>query len=225
MNFLAHYMLASKRDSPEYHLGSLFPDFGRRAGIPLLETSFAEKESGPYSELIAGMKLHWFADREFHSSDLFSTGYHLWKTEIAEDISGVHRKFFLYHLLFEMWLDRILMNHNSESATRMYESLERVDGPFIQQFSLEKTEDSENKLLQTLDDFRRRQFILAYEDPGKFAGIAAGVFAHATRQSRSEELRHYLDKKLPDFDRHQELILRKWEEFERDFSKEWQFPH
>lgn len=225
MNFLAHFLLASRRKSADFHLGALLPDFGRRAGIPLQAAAFKNDEERDFPELLAGMHLHWQADKAFHGSDLFSEGYELWKTETEADLTGLRRKFFLYHLLFEMWLDRILMDVNPLHALWMYESLARIDEDKLQHFSKTRARDSGQGLFRTLEDFRNRRFLLDYQDPEKFAGIAAGVFFHATGQARNDLLRPYLISKVESMDGHREIFLRKWEVFEKKFMDAWQYPY
>jgi hypothetical protein len=225
MNFLAHFLLARHRDSPEFHLGSIFPDFGKRAGVPLQQSAFAGLPAGQYSELLAGMQLHWYADRQFHNAELFTSGYHLWKTEFGSSISGLHRSFFLYHLLFEMWLDRVLMQANPDAASIMYQSLESVDHSVVRDFALAHTADQDHLLLQTTEDFKSRKFILQYESPEKFAGIASGVFAHATGQTRNDELRLSIMNQLPRMDLHSYSFLRKWDDFSKNCLDDWEFPY
>jgi|GEM_PF-6306765 hypothetical protein len=225
MNFLAHFLLAQHRDSPDFHLGSIFPDFGKRAGVPLQQSAFAGMVPGRHAELLGGMHLHWYADRLFHNSELFTSGYQLWKTEFGSGISGLHRSFFLYHLLFEMWLDRILMQANPGAAFSMYQSLDCVNNSDVIDFALVYTPDQDKRLFHTTEDFRNRKFILQYENPEKFAGIASGVFAHATGQVRNDELRLFISGLLLRIDRHSESYLRKWDKFAESCLAQWQFPY
>ena len=55
-----------------------------------------------YSGLKSGIELHWMADKKFHQSNLFNLGVALWKVHLEKRFPGVERKFFLFHLLFEM---------------------------------------------------------------------------------------------------------------------------
>jgi hypothetical protein len=220
MNFLAHFILARNRKSPEYHLGALLPDLARRAGIPISKGDFVEINSGGHKDILEGMQLHWLADRHFHNSSLFQEGCNLWKSEIGRDVEGLNRKFFLYHLLFEMWLDRLLLEKHPEAGDEMYESLYQVHEPGFRQFSLDHASDPEFRILSTLQDFQERKFILHYSAEERFAGIATGVFAHITRQAPDPGLKEYLLNKLPSLDRHGDVFLAAWEEFKEKLLSE-----
>ena len=221
MNFLAHFILASQIENPEFHTGSILPDIGRRAGFQLSKSVLPDAFPVQLGLLMAGMDLHWFADKHFHDSAFFWNGYNLWKDEIGFQISGVNRKFFLYHLLFEMWLDRILMSSNPAIGDLMYASLQQTDPELIRLFSFEMAGDHKQKIQDTLTDFNQRKFVLDYANDLKFSGIASGVFAHVTKQNQDADLRELLPKSLSKMDRYSELILKDWELFSDKLMQDW----
>jgi hypothetical protein len=53
---------------------------------------------------------------------LFKEGIEQWKTGLDEKRLKSSKTFFLHHLLFEMWLDRILLNSNPEAGIEMYQN-------------------------------------------------------------------------------------------------------
>lgn len=221
MNFLAHYILASQIENPDFHTGAILPDIGRRAGFQLSKSVLPVEFPAQLELLMAGMDLHWFSDKHFHDSSFFWNGYNLWKDEIGFQISGVNRKFFLYHLLFEMWLDRILQEANPDAGNAMYASLQEADQDLIRLFSFEILGDPTHKIQATLTDFNQRKFVLDYAHDLKFSGIASGVFAHVTKQSQDPELRDLLSKSVIKMDRYSERILKDWEFFSEKLIQDW----
>ena len=225
MNFLAHYILASDRDSAAFHLGALLPDMARRAGVSLDPSRLFHKDASDFEEMRAGIHLHWHADRHFHNSAFFHEGYLLWKNELEPGIGHMNRKFFLYHLLFEMWLDRLLMRSNEVHAPAMYNSLLRLDERDIAGFSGRFLSDSPGRLQETVSDFKERKFILQYAENERFAAIASGVFAHATGQQPDQELKSLLMEVLPGFDQEHALpVEAEWQKFQKELLTGWKYP-
>jgi len=221
MNFLAHYILASQIENPDFHTGAILPDIVRRAGFQLSKSVLPEEFPAQLELLMSGMDLHWFSDKHFHDSAFFWNGYNLWKDQIGFQISGVNRKFFLYHLLFEMWLDRILQEANPDVGPAMYASLQKADPNLIRLFSFDILGDHTQKIQATLTDFNQRKFVLDYTDDLKFSGIASGVFAHATKQNQDTELRDLISKSVLKMDRYSEPVLKDWDLFSKKLIQDW----
>jgi hypothetical protein len=220
MNFLAHFLLAQHRQSPDFHLGSLLPDMVRRAGFRLQEHHFSGLNSDEAQELLIGVRFHWHTDARYHNSDLFLQGYELWKSLISDNIPlQLERKFFLFHLLSEMWLDRILLHRNPEAGQKLYEQILMADEALLRVLSI-RLKDREHKLLSTRRDFLDRRFILDYAHPEKFAGIAAGVFAHASRQPFSAVLQEIIASALHEADHHSGRIQAVWRDFSVSLHRE-----
>lgn len=217
MNFLAHFLLAAHQPSSEFHLGSILPDIARRAGLKIHPQVFQADDSEPagHHELKTGIFLHWKADARFHNHALFRTGCQAWKEVLDPLIPEVHRRFFLYHLLAEMWLDRLLLMQNGDSAAQLYASVRRVEPGLLHAFS-RRLGDHQLKLLHTLDDFHRRRFLLDYADPDHFAAIASGVFSHGSRQLPDPVLRKKIGEVLPELNRFEEDLLLRWVQFSKE---------
>jgi hypothetical protein len=217
MNFLAHFLLARHIDSADFHLGAILPDISRRAGFRIQEQHLSEVNSA--YDLNAGIRLHWHADARFHNSELFHLGFHVWKEALGPLIPETSRKFFLFHLLAEMWLDRLLLLENPDAAFQFYESLASTDAVLVFEMA-ERLGDTNRKLSATLEDFRQRRFILDYAAPEKFASLASGVFAHVSRQEFSIDLRSMIQETLPMLSQSGSKILSLWEDFSAALQKD-----
>lgn len=213
MNFLAHFLLAQAGDPPEFHLGAVLPDLARRAGFRLQEIHLSGLDYRTDFHMINGIRYHWKADAEYHQSALFLQGCEIWKSLISKEIPGqIGRKFFLYHLLSEMWLDRILLKNFPDSGQMLYQSIGKVEDDPLHRLA-HLLCDHQLKLVDTRDDFLYRQFILDYSDPLKFARIAASVFSYASRQSFSPALQEIIASALPSVDKESGSILPVWMDF------------
>lgn len=216
MNFLAHFLLAQHIDSADFHLGTILPDISRRAGFRIQEQHLSEEKST--NQLNAGIRLHWHADARFHNSELFHTGFHVWKEALVPLMPETNRKFFLFHLLAEMWLDRLLLMESPGAAHLFYDSIAGSDTKLILAMS-ERLGDYSSKLTYTLDDFRQRRFILDYEAAENFAALASGVFAHASRQEYSVDLKLMIQEKLPFLSKSGRKMLALWDAFSVSIHK------
>lgn len=195
----------------------MLPDIARRAGFTL-----HEKQVQPlyeqFPDLIDGIRLHWEADRIFHQSELFQFASQVWKSELEKfPMDSVERKFFLVHLLAEMWLDRVLLNLYPDEGQQLYRSMEQVDIQELRQFALKALDDKDGKLLQTVGLFAKRKFILAYAEAETFSDIAVGVFGHVTHQEVNPMVQKAIFSALPQLENQHENLIAMWDDFRLNF--------
>lgn len=220
MNFLAHFELTIGDESPEFQLGGLLPDMAKRAGFQLTSHKITTEHENRFPDLVRGIRLHWLADKHFHQSILFETGNLLWKNALAEvGFPETQRKFFFYHLLFEMWLDRILIKQDVESPAFMYAQLGRVDLSRIEGFSNQVFGENQSQLLSVFRNFTERKFIAAYADASSFANMASGIFGHITHQQDTKKLINPILSALKVLDGNEDKIYRMWMEFRAGLLK------
>lgn len=212
MNFLAHFLLSVHENSSEFHLGSILPDIARRAGIRIDSKAFDSADFPRHSPLEKGVLHHWKSDAIFHNHPLFHRACSIWKEELGPLIPAVSRRFFLFHLLAEIWLDRILMIQNKGAAEWLYASTSQVDHSLLNEFA-KRMGDHQEKMLTTFEEFQTRRFIIDYINPQYFASIASGVFAHGSRQANNPLLRQKIAGILPELDLYQAEMLKAWEQF------------
>lgn len=218
MNFFAHYLLAKHKNSPSYHCGALLPDIAKRAGFLLLEKQ-VQPFYANHRDLIDGIRLHWLSDRLFHQSELFQFASSMWKNQLEfADLKGITKTFFLTHLLAEMWLDRVLLSQFPFGGKEMYESLDKVSGHDIKEFSKLILGDQEGKLASTVIQFSKRKFILAYPNPLEFSEIASGVFGHVTKQTDTQFLVPIVQNTLEILSKKEAALFSNWKSFSQQFS-------
>jgi len=219
MNFLAHYQLAADLEtSPHFFAGAILPDIAKRAGFSTPNSLLKDQQSA-YINLYNGLKFHLEADRFFHNSFLFKEGMEQWKTGLDEKRLKSSKTFFLHHLLFEMWLDRILLHENPEAGIEMYQNLERVESHFLNQFSRSFYTDETGKIQSVFEGFLQRKFVLSYTSDIHFNQIAKGVFENVTNQKSQPELLEILGEKLLEMETRKSQFFSHWNEFKSDFFK------
>jgi hypothetical protein len=219
MNFLSHYLLAKEHDqSPLFLVGSILPDLAKRAGFSTPKVLF-KNESNQDVQLLNGVKFHLKTDKYFHNDSLFKQGIQFWKTDLDEKNIGLSKSFFLHHLLFEMWLDQILLFANPGSANEMYFTLESADFKLLKKFLSDFYLDRNDKIIKVFDGFINRKFVLSYLNPFDFTHIASGVFSHTTNQTIPEHLPEILLKKLDSMKINEAHFLALWENFKTEFLK------
>lgn len=219
MNFLAHYQLTQPGDEDDFRIGSLLPDIARRAEIALHQGKIRNLPDTAFLELIRGMELHWEADRQFHQAPLFDLGVGLWKVYLGKKFPGVERKFFLFHLAFEMWLDRLILKRYPDSAIHMYDDLTLAGKDNLTRFAQVHLGDEEGFLNQTFEQFVNRRFILDYSDSGRFAGIVTDIFSRVTKQEWNENWMDPVVDSLRELERFESDVLFIWEQFSGNFRR------
>ena len=219
MNFLAHYLLATEiESSPLFLVGALLPDIAKRAGFSTpksLFTNTLELET----KLTSGVQFHLKTDKYFHSNHLFQQGMAHWKHNFDEQYLGVSKSFFLHHLLFEMWLDRILLGRELFSGIEMYKTLESIDSKILMEFFSVFYKDDSGKIMKVFEDFISRKFILKYAETSNFSKIASGVFGIITNQLLPLQLDKMILEKLHSMELYETYFLEVWEKFKIDFLK------
>lgn len=220
MNFLAHFDL-TKSDSGDFLIGSLLPDIAKRAGIQITPLKLKTVTGSEFNHIIHGIQFHWFADKAFHSSELFVKGMSLWKSQLESSLPGMERKFFLYHLLFEIWLDRLILSQDPLVGHQMYRSMEASDLNILQKMAEIGFEDGKNRIVHTLKGFVEKRFVLEYSKDESFTGISADVFSSVTNQTRKMEWEYSIQKGLMALQEFEPEILSEWGQFKKDLVSDW----
>jgi hypothetical protein len=201
MNFLAHTEISPFEASPWHYLGCIFPDLAKRAGVNFRSKQFLELEMQLPEDFSKGIALHFEADRLFHNSRLFESGLQIWKSLLRPESADLKRTFFLHHLVFEMWLDRLIMKENQQSGLRFYDVLGGLDSDALQAVFFPAFGSESEKLVSVFQQFMKRKFVLAYTEDSRFAEISTGVFCFITRQKqgliRPSEIEEALERAIP----------------------------
>ncbi len=148
MNYLSHFYIHQKENEPYYNTGLILPDLAR--GFVKSFKATLPEPNLELQALHAGCLQHYQADKIFHSSDFFKWGTQICIEELkqAKFHELVERRWFIGHVLFEMMLDRVLVQHKKQVLFDFYEQLLRVDDDVLKVF-LQLNQSSEiEKLLQ-----------------------------------------------------------------------------
>ncbi len=166
MNYLCHYFVdANPSESPEYHLGLVLPDLARGQIKGLNKADFKK------DNLLRGCYKHLQADKRFHHSHFFEVG----SKQCIEFIkklpftNTIERKWFIGHVLFEMLLDRLLVQHFNDVAPSFYTQLKTIDEQLLNNFLVEFNCPDIARFMKGFNHFRTAAYIANYPDNNLFA--------------------------------------------------------
>ena len=139
MNFIAHYYMDRHVEDSYFFLGVNTPDLvsihNRRIklkehSMPLLMENHA---SAAEVNFYNGALRHLEVDRVFHTSPFFAKETEilsqLFKERFAE--GTIHRSYFLAHILFELMLDRVMMQDDPSLLSSYYGHWDKVPIPEV----------------------------------------------------------------------------------------------
>lgn len=129
------------------------------------------KDSPIFQSIFEGAHRHLNADKRFHGSPFFQ--YYAEKcTDLVKQISffeEVNRRWFIGHILFEMLLDRLLVQHFPTVAPFFYQELRKIKNEdfiqFIKAFGAKEPE----RVWTGFEHFRQAGYIANYPDNNLFA--------------------------------------------------------
>ena len=131
MNFIAHYYLEREHRRDWVVVGVSTPDlvsiYDRKARIKLNGLPADHEVLDPRKkDLLIGVRSHIEADKSFHSAPYFFEETTLLSGMLKEVIHPVEikRTFFIAHILFELIIDKILVQKYPELLTEYYEHME-----------------------------------------------------------------------------------------------------
>jgi hypothetical protein len=131
MNFISHFYLERGRKESLFFIGVSTPDlvsvFDRSVRIKAHLLPPAEAGLSPAQQHFReGVMRHLIADQHFHSSPFFAQEV----ARLSEQFRAclppgtVARSFFVAHVLFELMLDRVLLQADERLASEFYRHLE-----------------------------------------------------------------------------------------------------
>jgi hypothetical protein len=166
VNYLCHFFIdANPQESPEYHTGLILPDLARGQVFGLNKANFLE------NQILKGCQKHFQADKKFHHSTFFENGSKQCIDFIKKMpfTNKVERKWFIGHVLFEMLLDRLLVQHHLEVAPAFYQQIRSVDEQLLQQFLIDFKCPDPARFMRGFEHFRTAAYIGNYPDNNLFA--------------------------------------------------------
>jgi hypothetical protein len=172
VNYLCHFFIdEDAAKSPAFHLGLILPDISRGLVSGLGRHPEAWGDSQFNKDLNKGCAFHLAADKRFHQSAFFEHGssYCLQKVKEIPFSQELNRKWFIGHILFEMLMDRLLVQHMPILVSRFYNNLNLIDAADLREFmNIHHCKDTQ-RFLRNFEHFRQAAYIANYPDNNLFA--------------------------------------------------------
>ena len=172
MNYLSHFYIDEQaQKSAAYHLGLILPDISRGLVKGLGRHTALGNESEFFINLNEGCSKHLAADKRFHASHFFEEGSAkcLEKVKQLPFQETIHRKWFIGHILFEMLLDRLLVQHVPIVAPRFYSYMRQIEETKLADFMNSHNCIDTVRFLRNFEHFRKVGYIANYPDNNLFA--------------------------------------------------------
>ncbi len=183
MNFLAHYVLATRFLSPPpslsaYVVGNALPDLlPLAAGRIRLRPALVERQSAGTDEeaaLRAGVLIHLATDAAFHKTRAFAEA----QAEVSQILAqtafdGIRvRRFFLAHILVELALDAVLLRGDATIADGFYEAVLAAEFADITRWTETTVGQPLPKLPAVMVRFEQSRYLVHYQED---KGVATGL--------------------------------------------------
>lgn len=214
MNFLSHYFLdRNTNDNCYFFAGLCVPDllslYARIFRIPFQKIVFDKEEKSDYNNFLKGLKRHEQVDGLFHNSEFFRRQMRNVSQSLrAQKFHSKNlRGFFLAHIIVELMLDKILIQHYDGLLIEYYEMLGRVDLNLFYQFLNQVNQmwmGTDEKNILTLKDamgrFRERKFLAGFVNRGNIIFALNRMRMSVELDEFSNEDKILLDKILLDYE-------------------------
>lgn len=183
MNFLAHYVLATRFLSPPpslpaYVVGNALPDLlPLAAGRVRLRPALIERQPAGKDEeaaLRAGVLVHLATDAAFHKARAFAEAQAEASRILAQTaFDGIRvRRFFLAHILVELALDAVLLRGDATIADGFYEAFTAADHAGITRWTETTVGQPLPNLTAVLARFGQSRYLVHYQED---EGVATGL--------------------------------------------------
>ena len=183
MNFLAHYVIATRfltpaAPLPSYVVGSALPDLLPLAARRVrLRPALVERQSAMNAEetaLRAGVLAHLATDAAFHKTPAFAEA----QAEVSRILArtpfeGIRvRRFFVAHVLTELALDAVLLRRDRAIADDFYAALAAADYAIVTRWAEATVGQPLPMLPAVLTRFAASRYLYHY---GEDEGVATGL--------------------------------------------------
>ena len=184
MNFLAHYVLATRfltpaGPLPPYVVGSALPDLLPLAASRVrLRPALVERQPAPTAEeaaLRAGILVHLATDAAFHKTPSFAAAQaEAGRLLDQAGFEGIRvRRFFLAHVLTELALDAVLLRSDPTIADDFYAAFAAADRARVTRWTEAAVGGLLPDLPAVLTRFARSRYLYQYaEDEGVAMGLS-----------------------------------------------------
>jgi len=183
MNFISHYYIFHPNENPAFISGLILPDITRKAHKKFRLTQEYNDISKQFDHLQKGIYMHFETDKIFHDAPFFKT--HTSALKAIANKNAVFEKdkytYFFAHLVFEMMIDKILLDRDAEIGIHFYNMLLQADQLLIQNYiSAIDKQQYLNDFKSYYQRFLESQYLNKYTAEGGLAYALKRVFANAT---------------------------------------------
>lgn len=209
MNYFAHYFFDHQPENHYYNAGLLMPDFARVADGAKrinIHLDFDGNLQPTLHQLNKGSQQHYHTDARFHNSTFFKH-----QTSRLEVLFALHnfprhnqRLWFLSHILFEVLLDRVLIQHHPQKLDEFYASLQNVQLDTVIEFLAHSGKEGKGRFSNFWNGFLESQYMQYYVKDESFLYSINRILQRAAQPEldliQSEALLnivHEMEKELP----------------------------
>jgi hypothetical protein len=170
MNYFSHFVFDHQALNHEFNTGLLLPDITRKSIKKFYQSDKIIVSSQHHHQFLEGCLKHYLSDKKFHSSTFFSFYYHLLNQQISNsfELKNAERKWFISHILFELLIDRVIVNSHKHLLDSFYSSLLKVNEESLSMFLKTYEMKDIDKFFEFFNHFRNTQYIYHYTDNNKF---------------------------------------------------------
>lgn len=212
MNFLSHYYIIKHDKRPFYSFGNILPDLIRifDKNTRISENLKVNPKDKILVDIIEGVNFHHYADSLFHNSSFFKKNTGKITQLLKEsDLKSIDKYlFFIAHILFEIMLDRILIQKNEHLCNTFYDSLSKVREKDVKLlFDAINLKTTSEGFYNFFDQFRKAEYLKEYVHNEKLIYALNRVYNRISPINFEEEDKMKLEQ----------VIL----QIEKDLSKEY----
>lgn len=168
MNFLSHFYLDRHNSDPNFVMGTILPDLVKNVRKDWNfhpQKSPAAYASPDLKSLLSGWKRHLEIDKQFHSSEFFSTHTTAIRTAIAPILENSQvRPSFVAHIALELMLDSLLLTQNLVDADNLYKTISLSNRTSLNTFLLLNKADNPDLFFSFLDEFIKSGYLHSYRE-------------------------------------------------------------
>ncbi len=173
MNFLSHYYHEYPNNDPYYICGCILPDIlsnyskQYQERLKLHPAKLISSSNKQISNITKGVQQHYFVDAYFHDSEFFNENTNYINELIRnQNLDCFTRRLYAFgHVFLEIMLDRIILLQKNEVGQQFYDLLNKVDLNILRTFiTNNNTDNTQPKVAEHFDEFRKYQFIYNYID-------------------------------------------------------------
>lgn len=196
MNFLSHYFFDSREGNPHYNSGLVIPDL-IKSFLPLRDTKpyFQLGQESPINEVLLGCERHIQRDKFFHNSNFFNqyNAFIFEELNKAGFIQTNIRLFFVSHVLYELLLDKLILNTYPNTIVNFYKDLISLQESHLNTFSLHLIPEKSNDFQHFYGKFTHSKFLYHYNNH-------QGIFESLNRLLNRTKQDKFMNNKYPNFE-------------------------